>query len=860
MVRRKAMKFKVINVVIILILALSSLFALEVNVPNEVPAYENLEVILTPKASEGTIREARFFFYQKGRRDPLYSEFVQERDSWVARIPYTYLIEEELSYFTVMQNTDGTYFRDPQIGTRKARLIQDTTPPRLSLLSPSAFSLVPQKEQLVVFAVEDESALTSFSITMDGQPITRSGVFGQYLSFLINPGTVQEAVITIEMSDRYENASTETFTFAVTSEKAPFFIADASYRAGIELEYILGMGKSNSTADIKTVLTDLDHQNRLSFELGGNALLKVGPVAVEALALLKDSLPIMEITEAYPNTLLADIQNFLNLYNPIDFTSEFDWTGEIAREYENENQFLLKISIFGPALTYQFGDQQISFQKETVRDMWIRGTAVAIDLPFFEFKVSKGLTDFGLYQVAWPQNFLGFKLGVKAKTAWYLQTNLSFISSLQGSYEELKGGATSNIADLYELGSIPPEQNMVLGLSTGLNNKHFVMDASFSFSMYNGDASTVMDVNQLANDLEGQGGPDLSTYLGYLDKVQNILPILNYFLPTNGLISGIINRNLWGISYGVDIKVPNLGLDAWVRKTDATYKSLGSSVATDEFTFGTAIEKSLGDFVFSGGYSYNQNNIADILFNDIVGLIKPSLAPASDPTADDISKISHTIQGGVDTPQHPLLGLVSVDYTFLLETSNAVTLADKQTDAAKKTAILDSSSNDVSLIHTGELRYRSGRYKFGNVTTNFGAKTKDSYVTRVKIDGADANTSFFEFSYALSSSINVSRYAISLGFDHAWSTEDGSVTAFGYDAKLSIKNTFFDTISITVGLDQAFKTSLDAWKIAGSFSLEKRIGMISTSASLDVSYYDSLLDNNDDALTATLTVKGVFRK
>ncbi|NCC66503.1 MAG: hypothetical protein EOM15_17860, partial [Spirochaetia bacterium] len=342
--------------------------------------------------------------------------------------------------------------------------------------------------------------------------------------------------------------------------------------------------------------------------------------------------------------------------------------------------------------------------------------------------------------------------------------------------------------------------------------------------------------------------------------VQNSLPILNYFLPTNGLISGIINRNLWGISYGVDIRVPNLGLDAWVRKTDATYKSLGSSVATDEFTFGSAIEKSLGDFVFSGSYSYNQNNIADILFNDIVGLIKPSLAPVSDPIADDISKISHTIQAGVDTPQHPLLGTVSLDYTFLYETSNADTLADEQTDATKKTAILDSTENDVNLIHTGELRYRSGRYKIGTVTTSFSAKTKDSYVTRIKIDGSDVDTSFFEFSYALSPSINFSKYAISLGFDHAWSTENASVTAYGYDAKLSVKDTFFDTISFAFGLDQAFKTALEAWKVTGAFSLEKRIGMISTSASLDVSYYDSLLDNADDALTATLTVKGVFKK
>ncbi len=105
------------------------------------------------------------------------------------------------------------------------------------------------------------------------------------------------------------------------------------------------------------------------------------------------------------------------------------------------------------------------------------------------------------------------------------------------------------------------------------------MDASFPFSLYNEDAGTIVDVNQLATDIKGQDGPDLSTYVGYLDKIHAVFPILGYFLPSNGLVSGIVDKDLWGISYGVAVKVPNLGILAWVRKTDATYKSLGSSLA-----------------------------------------------------------------------------------------------------------------------------------------------------------------------------------------------------------------------------------------------------------------------------------------
>lgn len=855
------MKYKHTLLVIVLLLTTFLLYALEVDVKNAVPAYQNLKVTLTPSKAEGTIKEARFFFYQTGARDPLYSEFTEERGVWVANIPYTYLTEEELVYFAVMQNTDGTVFRTPQIGEQKARLIKDTTAPKLKLVSPKSADLALGKEQVVIFEVIDESALSSFTVTLDGQEATRSGVFNQYLSFLVTPTNQTESIANITMTDRYGNTATEEIRFTVQAEKAPMFQATAGYRTNVELEYILGMGKSANASDLETLFSDLDHQLNLTYEVGGDAYLKAGPVGLQVLGTLKDTVSLFDITEAYPNTLQADLQNILNLYNPIDFANEFDYTGEVARKFDNDNQFLVKVSFFGPALTYQFGDQKTTFQKETINEMGFRGTSIGLDLSFLELKVSKGLTDLGLYQVAWPQNFFGFQFAIKVKKAWYLQTNLSFISSLQGRYTDLKqSGATSDIGTLYDLGSVLPDQNMLFGLSTGHWNKHFSVDASFSLSLYNENASTIVDVNQLATDLEGQGGPDLSTYVGYLDKVHAIFPILDYFLPSNGLVSGIIDKDLWGISYGLDVKVPNLGLLAWVRKTDATYKSLGSSVATDEFTFGSTVEKKAGDFSFRGGYSFKMDNIADILFNDIIALIKPDLAPSSTPTANDISHIVHTAQAGVDTPQHKLLGTLGFDYTFAWETTNAEALAKDAADATVATAIRTSTESDVTLTHTGELRWRSARYKMGTVTTNFGAKTKDSYVTQLTVDGVKDGTSFFELSYALSGSVNFSRYTLSLGFDHAWSTEANSITAFGYDAKFGIKETFFDTISFTASFDQAFRASLEAYKVTGSFALEKRLGLITLSSNLDVSFYDSLLDNNDDAITSTLTVKGVFSK
>jgi len=860
-VRRKAMKYKAIGIAVLLVMASASLFSLALDVPNEVPAYQNLSVTLTPSPSEGVVKEARFFFYQEGKRDPLYSEFAEERGVWVAKVPYTYLTDEELVYFAVMQNMDGKVFRTPQIGEQKARLVKDTSPPKLELLSPGSFDLVKGKEQLVVFKILDESALTDFTVTLDGQPALRSGAFGQYLSFLVDPSDKNKSEVVITMKDRYGNSSTEEYTFTLQAEKAPFFVADANYRTNLELEYVLGMGNSANTTDISTVLSDLDHALDVSFELGGYAYLKAGPVALELQASLKDTVSAFEILDAYPNTLQADLQNILNLYNPINFANEFDYAGEVAREYDNDNNFLLKLSFFGPILKYQFGDQKISFQKETISDLGLRGSSIGIDLPFFALEISKGLTDLGLYQVAWPQNFFGFKTAVKAREAWYLQTNLSFISSLQGTYESLKTGSASAIGDLYDLGSVTPEQNMVMGLSTGFDNSFFTLDATFSLSLYNDNASSVLDVNQLATDLKDQGGPDVSTYVGYLDKIQGVFPILTYFLPTNGLIAGVVDKDLWGVSYGADVKVPLIGMDAWIRKTDATYKSLGSSIATDEFTYGAYAEKSFAEFTFSGGYSYTKDTIADILFNDIIPLVKPDLAPESvEPTVNDIANILHTAQAGVNTPQHKILGTLKFDYTFEWATTDAEALADKATDSTVATAIRTSTDNDVTNTHTGELRWRSGRYKFGGFTTNFGALTKDSYVLQKKIDGTTSDTTFWEYSYGLSGGVNYKRYALTLGFDHAWSTEAASLTSMGYDAKFAIKDTFFDTISITGSLDQAFKTSLEAYKITTSLALDKRFGLISTSAVFDVSFYDSLVDNTADTLSASLTVKGVFSK
>lgn len=837
----------------------SSLFALDVDVPNEVLSYRNLEITLSLSPSDGVVEEARFYFQQTGKREPVYTEFSESKGIWSALVPYTYLEGEELIYYTLMKNTNGVYIRDPQIGNKKARLIKDETAPTLKLVSPQAFELALDKEQLVVFEILDESALTNFEIFLNDEPLEKAGVFQQYLSFLAEPKETKDVEISISMTDSYGNSKKETFVFSITGVKAPMFLATADYFGDFTAEYVLSMGETTNTTVIQDVLSDLTHEVTLDFQIGGETYLKAGPLALEFYASLEDSVAASDILEAYPNTLTSDFQNFMNLYHPWNFADEFDYTGEEARKFDNSNQFYARLSFFGDALSYTLGDQKISFQNETVKDLYFRGTSVVLDIPFLDLAVGKGLTDLGLYQTAWPQNFFGLKFGLKAKKAFYLQTNLSFISSLQGRYENLSvSGATSQIETLYDLGSITPEENMVLGLSTGTQNKYFSLNASVGLSLYVSDASSIIDKNKLATDIEEGFDFDISPYLEYVDTISEYFPILDYFPFSLGLAVDAVNRDLWGLTYGAEFSIPTLGLEAWLRKTDSTFKSLGASVVTDQLSIGGTLSKDIADFSLSAGYEWNKDTIPDILFNDILPLFDASLAPSADPTENDISNIVHTATLGVGTPSSTLLGSLTFDYTFELKTTNAQALSEELTDGS---ALINSTKNDTTNAHTGDLRWRSGRYKIKDLTVSLGAKTKESYVTNVKVDGVLDGTSYWEYSYGVSTSLKFKRYSLSLGFDNEWSTETNSITSYGYDGKLSIANTFFDSISISGSFDQAFKASaLQAYRIAGLFGLDKRFGPLSTSISFEAGYFDSMTDDAEDALTSKLTVKGTVSR
>lgn len=821
-------------------------WAFEAPVPNEIPGYRNLEVTLT--LDEGmVIDQGRFYFMQEGKEEPLYAPFEQKDGVWSALIPYVYLKGEEFSYYAQVQTAQGKFLRYPAIGKLKARIVHDVTPPDLVMKSPMEPRLAKGKEQLVVFEILDESGIKEFQVEYDKTLIEKAAVFQNMLSFLVTPknDNKSKATVTISMTDYFGNKSKEIVTFAVSKEAQPFFAAKGDYTASLDAKYELTMGENADSLDIGEVFADMEHDVTLDFKVGGEARLKAGPLTADLQATLADSISVFEILDAYPNTLIADFQNIMNLWNPWNFDEEFDWTDEEPRYYYNSNSFLVRIALFDPILVYSFGDQKASFQSDTVKDFPFRGTSLSFDIPFIDLQVAKGLADPGLYGAAWPQNFFGLRLRLDALDYVYLQTNLSFISSLQGRYDEISVSGVSDIGVLYGLDDVAPEQNLILGLSLGSDNDYFSLSLGGGLTLYNPDASEIIDIDKLATDIKDGFDFDIAPYLEYVKTVHGYFPVLDYFPITAGLVVEALNRELWGVTYGADLKVQDIGVELWFRKTDKAYKSLAASVNTGVRDIGASWDLPLGDFQVTLGYDWQKDNVPDIIFGELLPLFLGS-SDETAPTEDDIANVTHTASVGVDTPSVGRVGSLSFGYEFEWATTDSEALG-----------FPDSAKNDTTLTNTASLQWKSGRFRFGDFILTAGAKTKDAFLLYTLVDGDAAANSGWKFSYGLDTAMQYDRYKLGLAFEHAWESAAGTDVKFGYDARFTLLKGFFDKMTFDGSFDQILKGGeLDKYGIGGAVSLEKRFGLVSTSANLKIGYIDSLSDDAQDALTAKLTVAG----
>ena len=844
-------------IALLLCVSVAALFGFDVTVPNEVPSYKDLAVSLNVEAGL-KITEARFYILPERKEVPQYAKFTEQNGKWSVLIPFEYLKGDELIYYVQIRTAKGEVRRVPELGTRKARLVADTIAPTLALTSPETKTLIAGREQMVVFTIKDESEIRSFSIIYKNRTLAKSAVFQDKLTFFMTPAAEKsgEASVEINVTDSFGNSTKEIVTFALEKGTEPFFSAEADYTGSLEAEYSLTMGESANTLDFSTFLADMQHDVTLDYEIGGSAGAKAGPLRIKLSALLADDISVFDIPTAYPNSIIADYQNIMNLWHPWNFTNEFDYSGQSPRKFYNENQFLARVSLFDPILSYSFGDQKVSFQKETIKDFEFRGTSVSLNTPFLDLTVAKGLSDLGLYQSAWPQNFFGLQAGIGFFDYWWLQTNVNFISSLQGRYDDIAASGVSPIGTLYDLGAVKPEESLIFGLDTGFKNKLFNLSLGMGLTLYTDDATGILDTDKLAEDINDAFGFDISPYLGYADSVNGIFPVFDYFPLTTGLTAAAVSRDLWGITYGGDLEIPKLGIEGWFHKTDGTYKSLGAAVDTDVMDWGAAWEKSINDYDIFLSYNWLKDNIPDILFNDILPLF--GISSSADPSEYDISNMSHIVDFSFGTPTMGSFGNLLFTYTFDWTDTNASALAAKITDdAAASAAILNSTYNDGTMTNTAGLKWKSGRLKFGKFIATLGAATEDSHILKRKVDGTEDGSTVWEFAYGLDGSLQYDRYKVNVGFEHKWGTETGADSTYEYDLKLSLLKSFFDTLSLAASVDQTYAGSnLTDISLGSVFTVGKRFGILSTSISAEAGYINSLVDDTQDALTASVTVTG----
>ena len=859
---------KTILAVMVAFCATAMLSGIDISVPSEISAFKDLEIGLGLRPGEG-IQDARFYFIQQGTGELLYSSFKEKEGKWVAVVPFQYLKGEELVYYTQVRTDKGKLMRYPSSGRFKARLLQDVTPPAIRLKSPEKPVLEKGKEQLVVFDIIDESGIAEFSILYNNQPLKKAAVYKGTLSFLVSPPVDKNprALISVSMTDYFGNKAKQDFTFTLVNPKLPPFMAKGGYTAKASVEYTIDAGESANSTVLETIIGDLHHDVVLNYELGGWTKLKAGPVGFDAGLTLADEIsifaqedgdPVYDILEAYPNGLLADFQSILNLWNPIDFANEFDYSNNVARKFYNDNTLQARLSFFDPVLAYTFGDQKISFQKETINEFSFRGHSLFFEPPILNVAVAKGLSDLGLESTAWPQTFLALQAGLDFWDYFWLKVNLGLISSLQGQYEYLKTN-DSIVETLYDLGSVKPEENLVFGINTGSINNLFTLTAGLALSLYVDDAGSIIDLDVLADNLKDPTvlNVDISPYLEYVNLAQKYTHVLDYFPPSNGILGKAVSRDLWGISYGADLKITKLGLDAWFHKTDAAYKSLAASVDTDVMNIGGQWGMNFGGFDLGLKYTWEKDNIPDILFNDFL----PLAGIASDPswTANDISNLTHEGLVSITTPPAGILG--SLKFTYNLEhiSTNAQALADAVDSSTTKTQILTSTANDWTFTNTVGLQWKSGRIKLGKLVASFGAKTEDAYVMYLKVDGADSTDSLIQLGYGVDGALQAGIFRLNLGFEQKFNDDAEGDVNYGYDVKIGLSKVLFDRISLSGAFDQLYNDSvLQEQEIAAKASFEKAFGPLTTGLTMSFDWVDSMTTPADDAITASVTLSGAI--
>jgi len=273
----------------------------DVTLPNEIPAYKDLNIVLNLEPGL-KIDQARFYLLPERRDVPQYAIFKEKDGVWSTVIPSIYLRGDELMYYVQIRTAKGEIRRFPELGTRKARLLPDSTPPSLKVIYPDSGSLVRGQEQMIVCRIEDESEILTYEISYRGKPIAKSALLQNILSFFLTPSKEDssETLVVVNLTDAFGNKAAEELSFALQQGAEPAFDAEAGYVASLDAEYNLAIGETANTTDLGAFFADLTHDVNLDYEFGAWTKLKAGPLRLQVSATLADEISVFDIPRPIP--------------------------------------------------------------------------------------------------------------------------------------------------------------------------------------------------------------------------------------------------------------------------------------------------------------------------------------------------------------------------------------------------------------------------------------------------------------------------------------------------------------------------------------------------------------------------------
>lgn len=811
---------------------------------------------LVPDPGDAPLTAARFYLPDKSFQELRYIEFEQREGSFHLSVGGELLTSEQVEYFMEIQNEDSTIERIPSEGVATVTLLPDTEPPQLSLTYPESGSLVAGMSSVVVFTSPNEQALTLTSLKIQGKQIKDFFVYGPVIQGFYTARSTKDLAVTIEVEDAFGNANEISLTIPVTGQMPKrFFTFDSSWSLDGKIAYQIeseqeGLDLPGTLLDEGSLVSEIDLEAGASLWAEATA----GPLSLSLSLDLGDSRPLSDYLNAsggiaslpYLSATVSDFYDFLRLYDPYSFIYSDPFSRyDSVREYEAENYLSVEASVFHDLLRYRFGDQQIDFQSQTVSDLSFRGSSVLLDLPLLSIQAASGFVDPGIVQVSWPRVFAGVQAGIDLFDLWYLQTNVSLISDYQGPYESTKSGARP-VGELFELTDGPdylvdPQENLVLGLGTGINTSLFTLRAEGGMTIHVDDAGSVADISGLATAF-GADPATLEPFETYIDLIDSYFPLFDYFPLSLGIAYDALDLDLWGFTYGADLEIPAIGLSAWFHKTDGSYTSLASSLTTGMLETGGLFEFSLGSWQLLSGYTYEKNNIPDILLSDLLPLVNlfvtlPVIVEditGSLDTSTDIATITHEGSVTLKSPNLGLFGRVTVGGGIQFEKSDAP---------------VSDPEFDQGLTILAEGSWRSSTWDLGPLSVNLKADSENSYLIPSYIDGVATSVTHFVFNAGGELSLNLAGQGLSGGYERDWSTETGSDTVHTIQASLSLKDILIDRIVCKGSWEQTFDSSglFKTRSIDAGLSLKKSFGPFATGVELSAGFTDSTDDTEDES-------------